>query len=638
MFRASDDASRYHITFIVRVVVLALAALALLGLLAVRVSYLTVVRGEALRDLSDNNYLKREEIPAPRGAIIDRYGRIMATNEVRFNLLASPYQLGKEDLEKTLAEVKALCPDAGIPPVEELLAIPTRRERWEGRLLARSLRLQDVLPLMERQAGLPGLKVEETFRRVYPFGRAASQWTGYVGSLTESEFGERQEEGYALDDPIGKIGLEKQHETSLRGTKGTQIAVRDVWSRLLESRVEEGDEAVPGCQIVLTVDMDLQTSVTQALENRPGAIIVVDPRNGEVLAMASWPDYDANQPVLEPGEMYQSKALYGQYPPGSIFKLVTATAALRAGCSPEQKLYCDGRLEVTSDFAPYCDARMGHGWLDMRAALKASCNVYFYQLAWKYVSADDMMAAAQALGFGRSTGISLGDSPGRLARPYRRELANRIMMGIGQGRLISVTPIQIAMAYAAMANGGNLFSPTVVHEIRLPSGETLFVAPPPAPLREIGWTEAQRQVLLDGFRGVVEDPMMGTARHAHFDPAMRVAGKTGSAEHGLEGPPHAWFVCFAPWDDPEVCVVVLLESAGHGGEVAAPVARGVLEKYCQLKAVRDMALRAADSGAELTEGPTGSVKADGVGKKEGSGAGEVPEGRAPGPRPEGAGL
>ena len=635
MFRASDDASRCQITFIVRVVVLALVALALLGLLAVRISYLTVVRGDALRDLSDNNYLKREEIPAPRGAIVDRYGRIMATNEVRFNLLVSPYKLGKEDLEETLAEVKAFCPDAGIPPVEELLAIPTRRERWEGKLLARNLRLREVLPLMERQAGLPGLKVEETFKRVYPFGRAASQWTGYVGSLTESEFAERREEGYALDDLIGKIGLEKRHEPSLRGTKGTQIALRDVWSRLLESRVEEGNEAAPGCQIALTVDMDLQTSITQALENRPGAIIVVDPRNGEVLAMASWPDYDANRPALEPGEMYQSKALYGQYPPGSIFKLVTATAALMGGYSPERKLYCGGRLEIASDFAPYCDARAGHGWIDLRTALKASCNIYFYQLAWKYVTADDMMAAAQAFGFGRSTGISLGDSPGKLLRPSRWELGDRIMMGIGQQRLISVTPIQIAMAYAAMANGGKLFSPALVREIRLPSGEPLFTAPPPASLREIGWTEAQRQALLDGFRGVVEDPVMGTARHAHFDPAMRVAGKTGSAEHGLEGPPHAWFVCFAPWDDPEVCVVVLLENAGHGGEVAAPVARGVLEKYYALKALRDMAPRAADSGAGLAKGPTGSVKADGVGESDTS---EVSEGRAPGSRPEGAAL
>ncbi|HUT24159.1 MAG TPA: penicillin-binding transpeptidase domain-containing protein, partial [Sumerlaeia bacterium] len=170
---------------------------------------------------------------------------------------------------------------------------------------------------------------------------------------------------------------------------------------------------------------------------------------------------------------------------------------------------------------------------------------------------------------------------------------------------------------------------------RLPSGEPLFTAPPPASLREIGWTEAQRQALLDGFRGVVEDPVMGTARHAHFDPAMRVAGKTGSAEHGLEGPPHAWFVCFAPWDDPEVCVVVLLENAGHGGEVAAPVARGVLEKYYALKALRDMAPRAADSGAGLAKGPTGSVKADGVGESDTS---EVSEGRAPGSRPEGAAL
>jgi penicillin-binding protein 2 len=446
--------------------------------------------------------------------------------------------------------------------------------------------LAQAVPLLERQAGLPGLQIDQTFVRVYPYGRVTAHLTGYVRRIGPTALDDYLEDGYERDDLVGATGLEKTQETHLRGEKGVQIEHRDAMGRLLTARVQRN--SVPGSRVVLSIDIDLQTSATALLQDRPGAIVAVDPRNGDVLALASYPGYDANQPVIfkGSGDSFLNKAAQEHYAPGSTFKLVTATAWLLAGRSPNKTVTCAGALEVAPGFTLQCNAQWGHGTVDMRQALMVSCNVYFYQLA-KELREEQIYSAADLFGFGRPTGIAVlerGESPGVLGRPESdasRLLANRVMMGIGQGQLISVTPLQLTMAYSTLANGGTLLEPRLVLRVQTPEGkETLN---PPIERGTVPWAEWQRQVLLDGFRAVVEQPR-GTAHKIQFDPAMRVAGKTGTAQRHTS--PDAWFVAFAPWDNPEICVTVLLEKAGHGGEEAAPVAKALLEEYFRLKGKR----------------------------------------------------
>jgi penicillin-binding protein 2 len=288
---------------------------------------------------------------------------------------------------------------------------------------------------------------------------------------------------------------------------------------------------------------------------------------------------------LAPGssDSHFNKALQEHYAPGSTFKLVTATAWLLGGGSPARTAFCPGSVTLAPGFTRKCNVQWGHGTVDLRQALMVSCNVYFYGLA-KEMRQERLYSVASLFGYGRPTRVALlsqGESGGVLTPPEAqaaRFLANRVMMGIGQGELISVTPLQQAMAYSAMANGGVLYAPRLVLRVELPDGKQ--IVNPPVQRTVIPWTEAQRQVLLDGFRAVVEVPR-GTAHKVGFDPVMRVAGKTGTAQRYK--PPDAWFIGFAPWDNPEICVAVLLEKAGHGGEEAGPVAKKIFEAYFGLR-------------------------------------------------------
>ncbi|MBN1867415.1 hypothetical protein JW916_08990 [Candidatus Sumerlaeota bacterium] len=578
MFEDRGKTLQTRRTLVVRVGLLVASAALGLAFIAARISYLTAWRGQDLYDLSERNFLKFAKIPAPRGQIVDRYGRVLADSETRFDVHVTPFRLSREDVAKTLDEVRRLCPAARVPDVAEVVAL---RPRFRRLPVASQLGLEEVSPLFERQAALPGIEIEETFKRIYPYGRLAAHLTGHVGAIGEGGKDFFLEQGYDLDDIVGRAGLEAKHELSfLRGSQGEQLVMRDARMRVVPLRVHR--KAVQGATLTLTIDVDLQRAAMNLLAGRMGSVVAVDPRNGDVLALFSYPTYDPNNPVCGPGDSERLDALREHYAPGSTFKIVTASAWLAMGGSPNRTETCAGSLQVAPGFAPKCNVEWGHGTQDLRGALARSCNVYFYKIAMD-VGATRMTEMAARYGFGSVSGIGLmdrGESPGVLGSRHGTpaNLGNTVMMGIGQGGLISATPLQVAMAYAALANGGTLFAPRIVREIQRPDGGTIQYFP--TPRGEIGLSEAQRNVLIDGFRAAVEQSY-GTAHKAQFDPAMRAAGKTGTAQRA--GKSDAWFVCFAPWDRPEICVAILVEEAGHGGETAAPLAKAFLDEYYRLK-------------------------------------------------------
>ncbi len=587
LFGENRKIGREQRAFLGRVAVLALVGAMAVGVLVARISYLTVVKGEGLFEQSEHNYQRREVIPAPRGAISDRHGRVLAASEARYNVLVSPFKIGEEQLAETLRAVARFYVGTEPPAVEEVMALSPLSK---GAILASNRTLDEVTPLLERQALLPGVLVEQTFLRIYPFGREAGQITGYVGPIPPRDMPRRLGEGYGLDDDIGLMGLEAKFEDILKGKKGREDVYRDAEGRLMTPEVSV-EEAERGGEMTLTLDIELQRFVGGLLKEKPGAAVVMDPRNGEILAMVSSPDFDANEPARASldGNSSYNKALRGGYAPGSTFKIVTAAAALlENGMDPNRKIVCDKYYQIGRKRMS-CLAY--HGALDMKTAIERSCNVYFYTLAGE-LSLSQLLTTAEAFGFGQPTGIALRASghAGKLgySSPASRPmLVDRVMMGIGQGHLILVTPLQMAVAYSTFANGGTRYPARIVSwekssDPRLQARQSFM-----EPQKALNFSKAQHGAIMAGFRAVVE-ARWGTGRHGEFDPAMRVAGKTGTAETGVPGVTHAWFVGFSPWDAPEVCVSVILEKAGHGGEAAAPVVRRILEEYYRLKDLRKL--------------------------------------------------
>ncbi|NQU45021.1 hypothetical protein HQ520_17175 [bacterium] len=584
MFGDRQKATQEQNLFLLRVSVLVILALAAFGFLGVRIAFLTLARGQELYKLSEENIVSREKVPAPRGPILDRFGRVLATSEARFNLSVSPFHI--EDagqMEATLEAVRRLCPRASVPPVDTVMRL---RPRWKRHFLASYLTMEEALPMMERQALLPGLQIEQTFLRAYPHGRDACFLTGYVGRITNAQMDTYLEQGYDRDDIVGMAELERKYEYRLRGEKGMQIVHRDARGMVLPSRIEP-EPARGGAPLTLTIDLDLQTTATHLLKDRSGVLVAMDPRNGQILALASSPNFDSNHPESAglPGNSEYDKVIRSALNPGSTFKLVTATCWLLNGGSPDYQVFCGGHITVGKRLM-HCDYRYGHGWLNLQQAIERSCNLYFYDLARK-MGVQRMTETAYLFGFGRPSRIGLraqGENVGRIGGAGAEHYGNLLMMGIGQGRLVSVTPLQIVNAYAALANGGTLYSPTVVKSVGTPDGQeemSAFV------LDTIPWTDAQRQILLKGFQDVIQT-RWGTGRRAKFPKEWKVAGKTSSAERvtAAGAVTDAGFVCFAPSDKPEICVYILLEGAGHGGEFAAPLAKGFLAEYFKLKEER----------------------------------------------------
>ena len=545
--------------------------------------YLQVLEGARLQELSDKNRIRIRPVAAPRGVLFDRNGLPLVDNRPAFTLSLIPREI--DDRARVLGRVSVLLKipyaeldDAlGRVPGDPLMPVRVRR----------GLTLEEVAKVEEWKLELPGVIVEVEPQRMYPTSRFAAHLLGYVREANEEQLRQGR---YRRGDMVGQSGLERLLDQYLRGTDGGERIEVDALGRPI--RLIQHTEPVPGAQVVTTIDRRIQEAAERAMQGHAGAVVVLDPRDGDVLAMVSTPafaldqftgtiDRDAwVQLIRNPAHPMLNRTVQSQYAPGSVFKIVVAAAGLQeTTLTPMDHIFCDGQFHLGNrTFGDWKEG--GHGTVDLHHAIVESCNVYFYQAGLR-IGMDTIARYAHAFGFGTSTGIDLpGEKPGFIpaSRRGRRPafLGDTANMAIGQGAVLA-TPIQVARMMAAVANGGVFFKPRLVQRVLRADGRVLYSDPG----RVNGHVELSPMVWAFLRQSLLDVVNEGTGVAAHI-PGIEIAGKTGTAQlvansKAERGQDNAWFAAFAPAHDPQYVVVVMIEHGGKGGEVAAPIARAIYD-------------------------------------------------------------
>jgi len=612
------------------------------GLLAVQLWRLQMVEGEQYRLRADRNRFRLVPIEAPRGVIYDRRGQLLARNKPSFAVSIVPADLPPDQEDAVLAQLAALLdiPVSGklqgtlasLPPgggggsglgIKEKLT-DGRADPFSPVLVKSNVSREIAFIIEEKHLELPGVRVEIDPIRQYLAGPLLSHIVGYDGPIPRERVEDYQAWGYQPNDKVGLTGVELTFEKELRGSKGRKHIEVDVAGREVRT-VGSLIEPQPGHNLVLTIDLDLQQVVEAALRQgmaRAGAqsavAIAMNPNSGELLALVSLPSYDDNlfaggisaqdyqKLVEDPLRPLFNQAIGGEFPTGSTFKIVTAAAGLQEGVVNRNTLIVDpGTIWLPNKYAPddpklaqpfYCWLKTGHGALNVIEGLAQSCDVFFYQVAGGFekfqgLGIERLSQYARLFGFGAKTGIDLpGETTGlapddrwkRLTFGETWVTGDTYNMAIGQGFFLA-TPLQLLNAAAAVANGGTLYRPQVVFEVRDAEGN--LVKPfTPEVIRRLPISAANLALVREGMRAAVTH---GTASRTNLA-GLAVAGKTGTAEYvgprDKEGhlPTHAWFIAFAPYEDPQIALVVFLAGGGNGAEMAVPVAAEILRQYFHL--------------------------------------------------------
>jgi len=585
--------------------------------IGLRLYRLQVGQGETWRSLSENNRIRLQRLAATRGLIYDRNGDPLVDNRPSFDVVVVP-----EDTEDLAATIQRVARFLRVPDlnVKQLVQAARGRPPYESLVIRRDVDYDAVVALETHQLELPGVSLDAGPLRTYPYGPVGSHLFGYVGEISESELG--QKPGYRMGDLIGKAGAEKSWETRLRGVPGGQQIEVDALGRKL--RVMSRVPQTQGNNMILSVDRRLQLFIEQRMAEHEGSVVVMKPDTGEILAMVSKPTFDPNvfargirrdewrQLTNDRLKPLNNRAIHGQYPPGSTFKIVTAAAALEESqVTPFTRIFCGGSYRFANRTFR-CWKRGGHGSVDLHRALVESCDVYFYQVGVK-LGVDAIADYSHRFGLGEPTGIALDhEKPGlipstgwkraRFGEPWFQ--GETLSVAIGQGYVLA-TPLQMASVIATVANGGTRYRPHFVRRIENATGDVVEEILPEV----VGTAGLRKSTLLqlrEALRDVVNGPR-GTGKKAKL-PNIDVGGKTGTSQvfkmgkqtktHNLARHlrDHAWFVAFAPVDAPEIAIAVLIEHAGGGGgAVAAPVAHDVADFYFAL--TRGRSYQVASAGA-----------------------------------------
>jgi len=565
----------------------AVAGIAFVGLLG-QLWYLQVLEGGKLQEMSERNRIRIRPVAAPRGILFDRNGLPLVDNRPAFTLSLIPREI--DDRDTVIARLSVLLKIPLSDLQEALDRVPP--DSFRPVRVRRGLTLEEVTKVEERKLELPGVVVEVEPQRVYPTSTFAAHLLGYVREVSDDQMKQGR---YRRGDMIGQSGLERLLDEYLRGRDGGERIEVDAMGRPVQ--VMRREEPDPGAQVVTTVDRRIQEAAERAMAGRSGAVVVMDPRNGDVLAMTSSPAFELDRlagnldkdewlkVIRDPLTPLMNRALQSQYAPGSVFKVVVAAAGLQEGSlTPMDRIYCNGEFHLGQwTFKDWKEG--GHGHVDTRSALIHSCNIFFYQAGLK-VGPAAIARYAEAFGLGSPSGIDLGgEKPGLV--PFvdgRRRVDGRkwqagdtVNMSIGQGQVL-VTPMQVARMMSAVANGGVLWRPRLVQRVERVDGLLAYSSASKmtgrVDLSPIVWA-----FLRHALSGVVNEGGTGGAARI---PGIDVAGKTGTAQSinksdAAKGQDHAWFASFAPVQDPEVVVVVLVERGGKGGQVAAPIARQIYQ-------------------------------------------------------------
>ena len=548
--------------------------------------YLQVLEGGHFLDASDKNRIRIRPVAAPRGILFDKNGVPLVDNRPAFTLSLIPRELPREDQNRdaVLGRVASLLQI----PYQELAESVTRvpSDSFLPVRVRRGLTLEDMAKIEEWKLELPGVIVEVEPQRTYPNSRFAAHLLGYVREASDEQLkGGR----YRRGDMVGQSGLERLLDEFLRGRDGGERIEVDALGRPV--RVVQHTDPHPGSQVITTIDRRVQEAAEQAMEGKAGAIVVMDPRSGDIRALVSTPAFEIDRftatidraawlrVVQDPDHPLLNRAIQSQYAPGSIFKIVVTAAGLQeATIAPMDRVYCNGEFHLGAwTFKDWKEG--GHGSVDLQKALAQSCNIFYYQAGLK-IGGAAITRYARAFGFGTATGVELGgEKLGLIPQPKGRRKSwqggDIVNMSIGQGQVL-VTPLQVARFMAAVANGGVLWKPRLVERIERPDRGVLY-SDPGQVAGHVELSPAVWAFLRQALWAVVND---GTGIAAKI-PGIDIAGKTGTAQmiahsKAEKGQDHAWFAAFAPVRDPEVVVVVLVERGGKGGQVAAPIARRIL--------------------------------------------------------------
>ncbi len=591
---------------------MALFVILVFGGIIIRVAQVQLFQRDRWSGIAQQNITKTLELPATRGVIRDIAGRVVASNRPSYDVFATPRLLQAEDIDR-IASLMGL-------NAEDKATLQTRLDELPANRRTRQLELysdidrEQLAALETHLAELPALDIITVPLRDYPYATLGAHLIGYLNEVNAKDMERARDPGtYRPGDRIGRSGLEKRYEPLLKGSRGFRRVVVDARGNALEGRPPDSLEVqmlrkpVPGHDIQLTIDMRLMEAFDRAFRPYPsGAVVVVDIHTGAVRALYSKPVYDPNEMSSglstkryaeltgDPFRPLIDKTMYDTYFPGSTFKVITALSSLEdAVVDPMQRVECLGSLKIGRQKFR-CNKR--HEWVDLYDAIVQSCNVYFWELA-REVGIERITRYARAFGFAEQTGIGVsGEAKGFLAtREWYTEHYGAFRIGytlntaIGQGNT-RVTVLQLAMANAAIANGGTLYVPQVVQNVKAPDG-SLSETFQPRIKREVGVSPQHLDMMRRALVDVVQDES-GTAYRARNKDGVRVAGKTGTAQvvsrkgRSEESSSawyldrsHGWFAGFAPADDPQVAFAVLVEHGGSGGASAAPIAMSVMQQY-----------------------------------------------------------
>jgi penicillin-binding protein 2 len=612
----------------IRIAILGVVAVTIFCALFFRLWALQVISGERYLEVAKNNQVRTFRAPAPRGSIIDRNGDVLVSNRPGTAVQLWPAAFDQASPERQAFVVRRLAALLNIPEKEVRTDIASRK----GDLLTpitikESVKEDKINYLLEHQNDFPGVQINQTYVRRYDQGGIAAQILGYVSEISQKQLDADKDKGYAAGDRIGQTGVESAYDTYLRGLPGIGRVYVDALGRVTSARqFQQLPEA--GDNVRLTIDAGLQKTAEDALAfgirlahddgqwaADGGALVAMDPKTGEILALASNPTFD---PSIYTGRVHQNdlerladpaanhptldRAVAGLYPPGSTFKPVTALAALETGLlSPTELIQCtpkeivDGQTFTNWD--PYANEPM-----TLTTALAASCDTYFYQVALRFYQRTDspLQRWARTMGFGAPTGIDLGpEATGLIPTPawhrhyFDSEIdkiwtsGDSVQLGIGQGDVL-VTPLQMTRFYAMLANGGKLVEPHLVKSVEEPAtpGQPPVVLRPysPKPPKDVGLNPNNIRIVQEGLYDATH-ANYGTSAGIFGAFPIPIVGKTGTAEkyvnlpnyHGLQD--QAWWCGYGPYDKPSLVVCAMIENGGHGGVVAAPVALQVFQKF-----------------------------------------------------------
>lgn len=587
-----------------------------LTMLGVRLWYLQVIKGEEMRAKSERNRVRYLRIQPPRGKILDRFGRVIAGVRPGYNLCLIRQEIKDQDIEPLLAKLAPIIKE-DMAAIRGRLHVSRSEPKYLPIVLARNLDWETLCYVEAHLYELPGVMIEIAPAREYSNGNLAPHFIGYLGEVSEEEL---KQEAYAnakAGDVVGKLGVEARYNQELMGIAGSRVLEVDAVGRM--ERELESKPYVVGSDVYLTIDLELQKAAEEAMEGQVGAVVAMEATTGRILAMVSSPKFDPsvfegglsqqqwkelNDPLYKP---LLNRPLQGTYAPGSTFKPFLAIGALEEGLVNENtSFFCRGSMEFAGHTFR-CWNEHGHGSTSVYRAIVESCDVYFYNVGLK-LGVDRIAKYARLFGLGEKTGIDLPSEKGGLIpdsawkrKRYKDKWheGETLSVSIGQG-YVTVTPLQMARAYAAIANGGVLYHPQFLEKIVRPTGEVNQSFHPQADAT-LQLAKKTLELVRNGLMGVVQDER-GTGKKARV-PGVNVAGKTGTAQvvkqekrkqdesMAWKYRDHAWFVCYAPAEKPEISVAVLVEHGGHGGSAAAPIAQKVLAKWFELQAPRPQAVQ-----------------------------------------------